>query len=279
MKNKEGIYGFLKGKLAPKSWLIGAVMGSFGIDRGSNFAVIQPRFSGELAPIVGRSSHDRAAIMSHDRGQSSIHAVWWRWKRCSLDSAMEGAVIALDHGHDCTTIGSRSRRDQTVIASRSDRDRVAIGACFPPSSAGVAHPMEIGRSKAFQASPRWEDDGGLSWSSDGDRAITVCPRRAPRSWNREIVWPSDDDRRIQVIPRATKIARNRDRPMKRDEIATKIGRSWRFHVSSGKPGYRRHLTWFRRTWWFDDRVDSGPRDLYRSDRIQRPPCIHITCKR
>ena len=30
---------------------------------------------------------------------------------------------------------------------------------------------------------------------------------------------------------------------------------------------------------FDDRVHSGPRDLCRSDRIQRPISRHVTCKR
>ena len=35
---------------------------SFGIDRGFNSAIIQPRFDCELALIVGRSGHDRVAI-------------------------------------------------------------------------------------------------------------------------------------------------------------------------------------------------------------------------
>ena len=45
--------------------VVGAV--SRGVDRGFNPTTNQPRFGGELAPIVGRSGHDRTVTVSHDR--------------------------------------------------------------------------------------------------------------------------------------------------------------------------------------------------------------------
>ena len=51
---------------------MGAV--SLGVDRGFNPTTNQPRFGGELAPIVGRSGHDRTAIMSHDLESGLIAA-------------------------------------------------------------------------------------------------------------------------------------------------------------------------------------------------------------
>ena len=53
--------------------VVGAV--SLGIDRGFNPTTNQPQFGGELAPIVGRSGHDRTAIVSQDRGSLLIAAV------------------------------------------------------------------------------------------------------------------------------------------------------------------------------------------------------------
>ena len=62
--------------------------------------------------------------------------------------------------------------------------------------------------------------------------------------------PSDGDQTIQcvhaVLPDC-EITKDRDRlmkpcPMKPDEIATKIGHSWRLHLSSGKPIDRRHFS-------------------------------------
>ena len=63
----------LKGNLAQKSWPIDAVLGadcrgrgsdSLGQRHGFNPAMNPPRFGGEIAPIVGRSDHDRTAIVS-----------------------------------------------------------------------------------------------------------------------------------------------------------------------------------------------------------------------
>ena len=62
MRSWEGIEG-----------VVGAV--SLGVDRGFNPTTTQPRFGGELAPIVGRSGHDRTAILSHDRESNKIAAV------------------------------------------------------------------------------------------------------------------------------------------------------------------------------------------------------------
>ena len=66
----------LKGNLAQKSWPIDAVVeadcrgrgsDSLGRFRGFNPAMNPPQFGGELASIVGRSGHNRTAIVSHDR--------------------------------------------------------------------------------------------------------------------------------------------------------------------------------------------------------------------
>ena len=51
---------------------------SFGVDHGFNPTMNQPRFGGELAPIVGRSGHDRVAIgprSNRDRESCLIAAV------------------------------------------------------------------------------------------------------------------------------------------------------------------------------------------------------------
>ena len=92
--------------------------------------------------------------------------------------------------------------------------------------------------------------------------ITVCPRGAPRSRNRERSRLSDEatcDRDVFDL--------------------MKIGRSSQRHVSSGTPFDRRHLKYISRMCLIDDRVDSGPRDLRRPDGIQRLPCVHVACKR
>ena len=49
-------------------------------------------------------------------------------------------------------------------------------------------------------------------------------------------------------------------PIKPDEIAMKIGRSWRLHVSSGKLSIKSLIPSFCARALMDDRVDSGPRD-------------------
>ena len=64
-----------------------------------------------------------------------------------------------------------------------------------------------------------------------------------------------------------------------DQIAMEIGRFRCLHVSSGKPLDRVHLRVNSCTCLFDDRMDSGPRDLCRRDRIQCLPCVHVACKR
>ena len=49
------------------------------------------------------------------------------------------------------------------------------------------------------------------------------------------------------------------------------------HVSQGMPLILIHLLSFLARVVITDRVDSGPRDLRRFDRIQRPISCHITC--
>ena len=61
------------------------------------------------------------------------------------------------------------------------------------------------------------------------------------------------------------IVKDRDRPMKPrsmkpNEIATRIGRSWRLHVSSGKLSIKSLISSFCARVLMDDRVNSGPRD-------------------
>ena len=85
VEEQEEEHRFLKRILAQKSWPFDAVVGeiwwgrgsdSLGRHRGFNLATNRAGFSGELAPIVGRSGHDRTAIVSHDRGSLLIAAVW-----------------------------------------------------------------------------------------------------------------------------------------------------------------------------------------------------------
>ena len=61
--------------------------------------------------------------------------------------------------------------------------------------------------------------------------------------------------------------------MKRDEIAATIEHLWRIHVPSGEPSLMRIFS----TCLIADRMDSGPRDLCRSDRIQRLVGLHASC--
>ena len=189
---------------------------SFGIDRGFNSATIQPRFGGELAPIVVKPRS-----MPFDEGDHS---------------AMEGTMIALDHGHDRAAIGPRSRGDRATIASRS-------GLAFRRHL--LALPIRWRSDRPKRSTPR-----------QGERTIADCRGRLMEIARSPCVHA--------VLPNR-KIVKDCDHPMKplpmkSDELATKIGRSWRLHVSSGKLSIKSLISSFCARVLMDDRVDSGPRD-------------------
>ena len=238
----------LKGNLAQKLWPIDAAVGADWRGRGSDSLGRHrgSRIGGELALISpskeSRSCRNRATIVRRSWSWFSIDCRPIQWKDCGIDSAMREAMITLDHGHDRTTIGPRLRHDWATMASRSGLDLSAVRWRSRPDedltrqrAPCIAHLMEIGRSRELHASPRWDEDRGGSWPSDGDQMITTCPRGAPRSRNRKRSRPSDE---------ATCDCNMFD--------LMKIGRSSQRHVSSGTPFDRRHFKYILRTcliWW------------------------------
>ena len=62
-------------------------------------------------------------------------------------------------------------------------------------------------------------------------------------------------------------------------VSTKIERSRRFHVAKGKPLDHFTYTVFSARVVIIDRVESGPRDLCRFDRIQRLSRRRVSCKK
>ena len=154
-----------KENFARKPWPIDAVVGAdwrrcridfLGINRGFNPATNQPRFGGELAAIVGRSGHDRTAIMSHDRGSNSIAALW---------SDQVGWAVPI------------VRSSPSFIYRPVEIHRPMKR---PPSDGDLT----------LHASPRREEDHASPWPSDRDRTAfiwwrsgtsrdTTCPKVSP----------------------------------------------------------------------------------------------------
>ena len=188
-----------------RSWeLFEGVVGadSFGIDRGSNSAIIQPWFGGELGPIVGRSGYDRATIVVKPRSTSSDEfgrgvALIPRWM--GLWSRLILAPMARRSGNDRVAIGPRSRRDRVLLSTMicwrrpSDGDRTVQRV---PRLAKVR-----GRSRVVVA---------VWWRSRDHRVSTPCspivksgrsvtvrwrsthPGESTRHWDRERSWSSDE---------------------------------------------------------------------------------------
>ena len=117
----------------------------------------------------------------------------------------------------------------------------------------------------------------IAWRSGHDHASIVVLREV-RSTVRSLEVELD---RTDVSARCSEIAEDHDRPMKRDEIATKIGRSWRIHVSSGKPVDRIHLLFIWARALDGDRVDfvsTTSTHFKQYPWIRRPLCRHVSCK-
>ena len=215
---KERIHRFLKEKLAQRSWAIDAVVGADLRRRecGFHWWCHGSRICSELA-LIPLQSEPR---WHRDRAMN----VHWSWCWCSNDRCpiqwegliawfcAEGAAIAVDRGHDRTTIRSRSCHNWTKIASRSDHDRVAIGSCF-------RRPMKIAtwwRSDVPEKSTRRQGEmkiGAIRWRSYGRNVPTQClPLR-----------------RIATVHAVSPIAKYRDRPIKLHLM--KIWRAKELHES------------------------------------------------
>ena len=103
---------------------------SVGIDRGLNPTMNQPRFGGELAPIVGRSGHDGTTIVSHDRGSLLIAAVRFDLVGWAVSISRFSVLLMHDRhpfDEDPTVPTSRqvSRRLRSSASWRSDAPCVA----------------------------------------------------------------------------------------------------------------------------------------------------------
>ena len=123
----------------------------------------------------------------------------------------------------------------------------------------------------LHASPRWEEDReyrSRPMEIERSRCVHAVPPIAkdcdhPRSASdRDRLRPSDEDlMKIRSRPRSTRIKSR----WKLDASDA----STCHHVS---PLIAFTYTLFCRTWWFDDRVDSG------LDQIWRLSCVHVACK-
>ena len=125
VEEQEGRIHAFKGKFGPKivaDWcgsgsdFMGRGSDSLGRHRGFNPATNRPRFCGELAPIVGRSGHDRTAIVSHNR-----------------------TVIV---SHNRTVIVSHDRGSLLIAAVWSDQVGWAV-LITRSSSSSICRPMEM----------------------------------------------------------------------------------------------------------------------------------------
>ena len=128
-----------------------------------------------------------------------------------------------------------------MIALYHDHDHAAIG----PRSRGDRTVIAL-RS----------DSPKLSTPCQGERTIADCRDRLMEIARSPCVHAVLPDREI---------VKDCYRPMKpltmqHDEIAMKIGCSWRLHVSSGKLSIKSLIPSFCARALMDDRVDSGPRD-------------------
>ena len=166
--------------------------------------------------------------------------------------------MSLQRSHDRATIGPRSRLDCDL-----DSQTTAVRSCaICWKDHGLDSALKEPRSRL--------DLTAIAVRSHHDR------RFLPRIFA-AVRWKSDAPcvfmkrRRLGL----TVAVRSRSRGLHVDEDKRSSCR----HVASGTPFDRRHLSHILRTWLFDDRVDSGPRDLRRPDRIQRLQCRHVACKR
>ena len=143
----------------------------------------------------------------------------------------------------------------TLIVGRSGYDRTAI----------VSHDRGSPLIAAVRSSSISED--GSTSSNSIARPMEIGPSRCTHTALLIAGIAKDRDRQMKL------------RPLKHDEIATQIGRFWRFHVSSGKPIDHCHLFRFFARAIISDRVDSGPRDQRSALVVRRLQCGHVTCNR
>ena len=125
LKKKGRIHGFLKGKLARRSWAIEAVVGAVLKCRGSGLhsAASWPQSRADLA-LIPLQSEPRSLLIVVTINRQSVHdreAIEPRSWIFLLPFCIE--TSRRDRGVDSTMEEPRSRLNHVAIAVRSDRDR------------------------------------------------------------------------------------------------------------------------------------------------------------
>ena len=132
LKNKEEIHGFLKGKLARRSWPIDAVVGVELMHRGGGFTWRGRSFriGLESATILLKKSLDRGTIGPRlHRARATIECrsclrflIKCHLMKLKID-AFDSAMPELHFGIECSTIAHESSRDRTTIGPQLHVDR------------------------------------------------------------------------------------------------------------------------------------------------------------
>ena len=112
-KNKGRIHGFLKGKLAQRSWAIEAVVEAVLRGRGSDYLARCRGFNSAANPLrfCFQKHHDRATIAFNFASKRSHD----RFNFASTRSAIQLESCAVHRGLDSTMEEPRSRFDRTAI--------------------------------------------------------------------------------------------------------------------------------------------------------------------
>ena len=223
------------------------------------------RWTKDLPRNLLNSFTNRSIIEERERGIHAFKEGNWSEDRGSLEWSWRWfarVVGAVPIGEDTASILRRFWPDFTVkkppifatIAPWSGHDRAAIG----PRSCVDRDP---GAMSIIVGSSRIDSTSEGVRSRLDRAAITARSHRDRGSiakFFHNFSAPSDGDPRIVI-------ANNRGRLMHLKPFdSMPIGRSSVCHVVRGKSSDPRHLLLLFSTCWFDDRVDSGPRDRSRS---------------
>ena len=202
---------------------------------------------------------------------------------------MNWPQVGVKSSHDHTTIEPQSRRDRATIGPRSWFDRDGDPPWTSSEDRGIDSTLKYPRSRLNRA----------AIAVRSDRDCGVLPRVfyavGLESDAPGIFTKGRGSRFTVAVGSRSRGESTASRPIGVDQVgwtvsiaqsnlATIVVRSRRIHAPKSSTWQQVNprspsLNQVTRTCCFDDRVDSGPRDLRRPDRIGRLPCVHVACKR